>query len=213
MAILTPIYLIVFSYFTASADSLNNPIIRKTIVEQGIASWYGDEFHGKPTANGELYNQMKYTAAHRTLPFGTELIVENMSNGKYVIVRINDRGPFAKDRIIDLSRAAAEKIDMIRNGTAMVRLRLAMGDSSVIDVSDIKNAHYAIQLGAYKDLSQANSNSETIDGCYVVMSFVDDQPIYRVYYGYFSDKQLAVATLSQLASKGVKGIVRQLEND
>ncbi|MFP4106468.1 MAG: septal ring lytic transglycosylase RlpA family protein [Phycisphaerae bacterium] len=93
-------------------------------VHEGTASWYGPKFHGKKTASGEVFDQTALTAAHRTLPFGTRVRVTNLANGKSVVVRVNDRGPFVKGRIIDLSRAAAEEIGMIRSGTARVRLEV-----------------------------------------------------------------------------------------
>jgi rare lipoprotein A (peptidoglycan hydrolase) len=89
---------------------------------KGIASWYGPGFHGQRTASGEIYNMYNYTAAHKTLPLGTYVRVINLENDKMVIVRINDRGPFKRGRIIDLSYAAAKKIDMIASGTARVKL-------------------------------------------------------------------------------------------
>lgn len=88
--------------------------------EKGIASWYGPRFHGKRTASGERYDQNKMTAAHRTLPFGTLVKVHNMDNDKSAVVRINDRGPFGKGRIIDVSKAAAKELGMIGSGTARV---------------------------------------------------------------------------------------------
>lgn len=90
----------------------------------GVASWYGPGFHGRTTANGERYNMHGLTAAHKSLPFGTEVKVTNGSNGKAVIVRINDRGPFVGSRIIDLSKKAAEAIDMIGPGTASVTVEV-----------------------------------------------------------------------------------------
>src|SRR5690554_4608615 len=90
----------------------------------GQASWYGAYHHGKKTANGERFNQNALTAAHRTLAFGTRVKVTNTLNNKSVTVRINDRGPYSKGRVIDLSRAAAQKIDMINSGVAPVRLQL-----------------------------------------------------------------------------------------
>ena len=97
-------------------------------VEQGIASWYGPDFHGGRTATGETYDMNAMTGAHPTLPLPTWVRVTNLENGRSVVVRLNDRGPFAKDRIIDLSRAAAEQLDMIRKGTARVEVRsLAAG--------------------------------------------------------------------------------------
>jgi rare lipoprotein A len=90
--------------------------------ETGIASWYGDPYHGRRAANGEIYDMEKLTAAHRTLPFDTWVRVQNLTNGKTVDVRIQDRGPFVNHRIIDLSRAAAREIELIGPGTAKVRL-------------------------------------------------------------------------------------------
>ena len=93
--------------------------------QEGIASWYGKEFDGKPTASGEIFNSGLYTAAHPTLPFGTVLTVTNRQNNRRVTVRINDRGPFVAARIIDLSRAAAEVLDMLTTGTAPVLVEQA----------------------------------------------------------------------------------------
>jgi len=90
--------------------------------QQGTASWYGPGFHGRKTANGERFNSQALTAAHRYLPFGTQVRVTNLNNGRSVIVRINDRGPFIGNRIIDLSAGAARSIGMISSGLAPVRL-------------------------------------------------------------------------------------------
>lgn len=90
--------------------------------ETGVASWYGKKFHGRKTASGERYNQNKMTAAHKTLPFGTRVRVKNLENGKTASVVINDRGPFTKGRVIDVSRAAARKLDLVNSGTARVRI-------------------------------------------------------------------------------------------
>lgn len=91
-------------------------------VQRGKASWYGPGFHGEETASGDVFDQRQLTAAHRELPFGTEVTVTNLENGKRVTVEINDRGPYAKGRIIDLSREAGRKLDMISDGTADVRI-------------------------------------------------------------------------------------------
>lgn len=92
--------------------------------EEGVASWYGPKFHGKKTANGEIYNMNDMTASHRTLPMPVIAKVTNLENNKSVILRINDRGPFVKDRIIDLSRAAAQELDFLNQGTARVKVEL-----------------------------------------------------------------------------------------
>jgi rare lipoprotein A len=91
---------------------------------EGYASYYADEFNGRPTANGETFDMNALTAAHRTLPFNTRLRVLNLENGRSVVVRINDRGPFKDDRTIDLSLAAAKEVGLILNGTARVRLEV-----------------------------------------------------------------------------------------
>lgn len=96
--------------------------------ESGIASWYGKDFHGKSTSNGERYNMYGMTAAHKTLPLGTIVRVTNRNNGKTIVVRVNDRGPFISGRIIDLTKTGAEKIGMLAAGTAPVRIE-AIGDS------------------------------------------------------------------------------------
>jgi len=93
----------------------------------GTASWYGGKFHGRRTANGETYNMHALTAAHPSLPFGTQVVVTNQNNGRTVVVRINDRGPFTGGRIIDLSHKAANQIGMINSGTARVTLEVLGG--------------------------------------------------------------------------------------
>jgi rare lipoprotein A len=90
---------------------------------KGLASYYADSYEGKTTANGEIYRQGKITAAHKTLPFGTKVEVTNLSNNKSVVVRINDRGPFIRGRIIDLTKSAAKQIDMVGVGVAKVKIR------------------------------------------------------------------------------------------
>ena len=95
--------------------------------ETGMASWYGPGFNGRKTASGERFNQKALTAAHKTLPFGTKVRVENLANGREVVVRINDRGPFSRKRIIDLSKGAAQKLGMIGSGTARVRVTALEG--------------------------------------------------------------------------------------
>ncbi len=91
--------------------------------ESGYASYYADKYEGRKTSNGEIFRQRKLTAAHKTLPFGTKVKVTNLSNGQTVRVRINDRGPFIEGRIIDLSKAAAKKVDMISAGVIKVKIR------------------------------------------------------------------------------------------
>ena len=93
-------------------------------VQEGLASWYGAQFHAKPTASGEKFDAGALTMAHRTLPFGTKVLVTNLRNGRSVVVRVNDRGPFAGTRIADLSQAAATALGMIRRGVGSVRIEV-----------------------------------------------------------------------------------------
>lgn len=107
----------------ASCHRKSKPSINKSDCEEtGMASYYGGKFVGKPTASGEIFDASKLTAAHKKLPFGTKVKVTNLSNNKWVIVRINDRGPFVAGRIIDLSEAAAKKIDMLSKGVVKVTI-------------------------------------------------------------------------------------------
>lgn len=109
----------------------------------GIASWYGPKFHGRLTANGETYDMHGLTAAHKTLPFNTKLRVTNLNNGKSVILRINDRGPFLHNRIIDLSKGAAIAVDMIETGTAPVLLE-------ILEMPNTRNL-YMLQIASFAD--------------------------------------------------------------
>lgn len=109
------------------------PPERGSVVQTGLASWYGSRFHGRLTASGERYNQYAMTAAHKTLPFGSRVRVTNLNTGQAIEVRINDRGPYIRGRIIDLSYAAARRISVRKPGTAPVQIEV---------LSDASTAHY-----------------------------------------------------------------------
>ncbi|NPV83837.1 MAG: septal ring lytic transglycosylase RlpA family protein [Candidatus Aminicenantes bacterium] len=115
-------------------------------VETGIASWYGQEFHGRPTSSREIFDQNDLTAAHPTLPFGTMVLVTNLENGRQVTVRINDRGPFVKGRIIDLSYAAARLLGLIGPGTARVRLEVTGYEPPAVEP---RSGAYILQVGSF----------------------------------------------------------------
>lgn len=131
----------------------------RNFVETGTASWYGPGFHGKTTSNGERYNQNAMTAAHKLLPFGTRLRVTNLDNGRVTEVRINDRGPFVGNRVIDLSRAAARELNMLGKGTAKVRL-VALEDGSAPALltpdGDMLGLFY-IQIGSFRERPRADN--------------------------------------------------------
>lgn len=105
-------------YYTLSSDKAKN------LVQTGYASWYGPGFHGKKTANGEIYNQNMLTAAHKTLPLNTTVKVTNLENNKTLIVRVNDRGPYHGNRILDLSKEAANQLGVLAKGTAKIKLQV-----------------------------------------------------------------------------------------
>jgi rare lipoprotein A len=135
--------------------------------QTGYASWYGKKFHGRSTSNGERYDMFKMTAAHKTLPFGTHVVVTNQQNKKRTVVRINDRGPFVKGRIIDLSYSAAQEIDLVGPGVAKVHL-VALGrqvgtvksgkntSNPIVAIDDLDQGEFTIQVGAF--LEKANAN-------------------------------------------------------
>jgi len=134
-------------------------------IEEGTASWYGHQFHGRKTSNGETYNMRDLTAAHRTLPMNTRVLVENLENGKEVVLRINDRGPFVKGRIIDLSLTGAEHLGMAKNGTARVRLTalgetvpLRKGNVTIqrfLPHQDFEKGDFYVQIGSFNNPGNA----------------------------------------------------------
>ena len=156
-------------------------------VEQGVASWYGPDFHGGRTATGETYDMNAMTGAHPTLPLPTWVRVTNLENGRSVVVRLNDRGPFAKDRIIDLSRAAAEQLDMIRKGTARVEVRsLAAGDTAPAargDAGLLRPGRRLRQPRRTPKRSPTRLRAAGIAGVTVTESTVDGRPMFRVRAG------------------------------
>lgn len=125
--------------------------------ERGIASWYGTRFHGRPTSSGEPYDMYKLTAAHRTLPLPTYAEVRNVDNGRSIIVRINDRGPFHPDRIIDLSWAAAVKLDIEQAGTGEVEVRAITFDDPVQTVTSPARLPVLLQVGAFSERERAEA--------------------------------------------------------
>lgn len=159
-------------------------------VEEGVASWYGPDFHGGRTSTGETYDMNAMTGAHPTLPLPTWVRVTNLENGRSVVVRLNDRGPFAKDRIIDLSRAAAEQLDMVRKGTARVEVRSLAGDgaAAAAPAPPAPGPAYYAQAGAFSNRANADALAGRlakagIAGVFVTESAVDGRPVWRVRAG------------------------------
>lgn len=172
----------------------------KNFSQKGIASWYGKKFHGRKTANGEIYDMYTMTCAHKTLPFGTKLEVTNLSNGKKVIVRINDRGPFVKKRIIDLSCLAAQKLGMDVTGTAKVKIR------TVGWVDTKKSEKYTVQIGAFSSYENAKKLKENLSEKFkwvsIKKSEKNEKIFYKVRAGIFKDLQKAQKKEKELKKLG-----------
>ena len=134
----------------------------------GIASWYGPNFHSKKTSNGEVYNMYAYTAAHKTLPMNTVVKVESLDSGLSVIVRINDRGPFVAGRIIDLSNVAAHKIDMVKRGTANIKLTILGFNGKIAKTAQEKSqtasvGNFYVQVGVFARIEGAKTTKRKFE--------------------------------------------------
>lgn len=165
-------------------------------MEEGVASWYGPGFHGQKTANGEVYNQKAMTAAHKTLPIPTLVSVKNLENGKEAIVRINDRGPFSKGRIIDLSEAAAHKVGMVDKGTARVKITVLSesSDCYVADGKEVKidEGDFAVQIAAFIDPANAEDLVMRMDGkASINFGDIDGKTWNRVLVGGYKNRSAA----------------------
>ena len=161
--------------------------------EKGVASWYGEPYHGRRAADGEVFDMEKLTAAHRTLPFQTWVEVTNLKNGKHVDVRITDRGPFVDGRIIDLSRAAAREIDMLRAGIAPVKLRVIKPPRQTVssiepfaDSLPVTEGTYAVQAGAFRDHDRAEAFAASLllfPSVRLIPPEDPDRPLWKILVG------------------------------
>ncbi len=174
-------------------------------VQTGIASWYGPGFHGKRTANGEIYNQYALTAAHRSLPLGTRVKVTNRRSGQAVAVRINDRGPFVEGRIIDLSFAAAKRIGVYTPGTAPVRVEVLSAPTPRLAVL------YAVQVGSYTDADKAlavkHALTQQFSSVYISPLSSGRLRYYQVRLGPFTERTHAEHQARSAARAGLHGVV------
>jgi rare lipoprotein A len=168
-------------------------------VERGVASWYGPGFHGNKTANGERYDMHQLTAAHRTLPLGSIAVVRSMSTGRKVTVRINDRGPFARGRVLDLSFAGAQVLGMTGAGTDQIELRVVGYQGRTADMGVLR-----VQVGSFSDQQNALNLLERANHIYsggrVQVVDLPEGKRYRVQIGQFSTEAQAEAAASRLES-------------
>jgi rare lipoprotein A len=199
--------LIIFlSMMAGCADGYHRtePPITSERPQRGVASWYGPSFHGNPTANGELYDMWALTAAHRTLPFGTRVLVQSVDTGKSVTVRINDRGPFMRGRVIDLSYGAARELAMIGKGTEDVILTIlnSSGSEYFRNKSNGSAENYWVQAGSFATLTQAVSLQEQLVHLYphVRLKTVDlpSGQWHRVQIGTFFSQEKAQTVAAEL---------------
>ena len=140
------------------------------MTQTGIASWYGPGFHGKATASGVIYDQNDLTAAHQTLPLGTRVMVTNLETGSSTEVTINDRGPFAKGRIIDLSFAAGKALGMIGPGTIPVQVEVIDGPTNIQSIRT--SLDYTLQLGSFSQIENAQQLRDKLKSSYADVSIV-----------------------------------------
>jgi len=179
-------------------------------VQIGTASWYGGEFQGRLTSNREIYNMDDMTAAHQTLPFGTWVMVTNLENEKTAVVRINDRGPFARGRIIDLSRAAARVLGLVGPGTARIRLEVLNGykdtnNGSATPSAGPAESRFSVQVGAFAVQENAYTLKKRLEsrygGVYVSTYQTPNQVYYRVRVR-AKDRDAALKSARKLSDEG-----------
>lgn len=173
------------------------------LVQYGLASWYGEPFHGRLTANGERYDMYQLTAAHKEAPLGIHAIVTHVRIGRQVRVRITDRGPFVKGRLIDLSYGAARKLGMVQDGIAPVVIEF-LPDTQ-------PETTFTVLAGSYRNAQNALTTKRRLDVSYsnvpIRKRSTAKTPIYRVLLGPFKTRQQAEATLRGIRPLGYQGII------
>lgn len=174
-------------------------------VQQGIASWYGEPFHGRQTASGEVYDMHGLSAAHRDLPLGTRVEVTNLENGRRVELVINDRGPFVRGRVLDLSYGAAERLGTVRAGLARVEIRvLEMGGGR--PGPSLASA-YTVQVGAFRERRKAEELEERLRRDRDSVRVEETDGWYRVRIGSFSSDSEARELQKRLRAQGFQALV------
>jgi rare lipoprotein A len=173
-------------------------------VQHGVASWYGGEFHGRPTSSGEVYDMYQLTCAHNTFPLGTVVMVTNLENGRSLELKVNDRGPFAKERIIDVSYAAAQMLGMWEKGTALVKVEVISPGIEIVQ-------RFTLQVGSFADETNAQRLAEQLrksfENVYVATMETLTQKYHRVRVGQFETRESALVVAEKLAQLGLKVLV------
>jgi len=186
-----------------------------SVFQTGIASWYGDDFNGKTTANGEIYDMSKLTAAHQNLPFHTLVEVENLENKKKVLVRVNDRGPFLKNRIIDLSLQAAQRLEMAEQGTAEVKLRVLSWGGATIDGETPANGGLKcfVQAGAFSVRENAEDMLLTLGEIFPDLYFriALEDGMFKIISAKLTAAQDCREVIKKLAAFHLQGFIRETD--
>ncbi len=220
---------------TGSITTEKIPPVKVVDSFEGMASWYGPKFHGKKTASGEIFDMYELTAAHKSLPMGTQCIVTNLENNKSVTVRINDRGPFAKERVIDLSYASAKVIGMIHTGTTRVKVEVLAGKATeeleiastptpahTTDKKKPKSnnsgeykVYFTIQVGSFSSKENAERLTESIKG-YIENVWIEEfvtteSTYYRVRAGKFPTREDAEKSAETLSEAGYSGFITEIK--
>lgn len=186
-------------------------------IDYGIASWYGEEFHGNPTSSGEIFDMYQKTCAHREYPFGTKLKITNLSNNKSVYCLVNDRGPFISGRDIDLSYSAAREIDLVGKGMGKVKIEYVGRDNSYIkEVRYFSNkGPYTIQVGSFKEFSNANRLKKSLElsykNAYITKVDIQGETFYRVRIGKFYSRDDVCRLAKILANEGYNVLITNYE--
>lgn len=178
-------------------------------VETGVASWYGEDFHGKPTAIGEPYNMYAMTAAHKTLPLPTRVRVTNLENGRSAELRVNDRGPFVDDRVIDLSYSAAQELGVVRRGTARVRIEALEAGGSP-GANSVAGSYAYLQAGAFAYRENAAKlyyriQQSGVPGVYIRRK---SNGVFAVWVGPLENQRASAGLKRKLAGIGISKTVR-----
>jgi len=186
--------------------------------QEGIASWYGKDFHGRKTSSGDIYDMHKLTAAHKELPLGSRVRVTNLENRRQVEVLINDRGPFVRGRIIDLSYAAAKALDMVDQGTALVQITLISPPSAAGKQSILPLTHYyGIQAGSFAKRKNAHALYVKLQALtkdvFMQTTTCGNKTCYQVRAGWFANRRQAIELSRKLKQKGFDTIIISQNHD
>lgn len=192
--------------YTVSGRNYNILKTSKGYKARGLASWYGTKFQRQRTSNGEHYDMYGMTAAHRTLPLPSYLRVKNLDNGREAIVKVNDRGPFHSNRLIDLSYAAASKLGVLSKGIAHVEIEALSGRGKV------PVAHYYMQIGAFQSKALASDLHRRVHKFTKIPTYIERyRGKYIVKVGPFSNRAMTLTLKRQLDKRGIRGALTLLQ--